>query len=238
MAELCRDRDDAGAAPRVGNGVAPFGFDVFCFGGYTAVSSTRALDAYNWECVDDRLYRLSSNGEKSGALQGECGEWTVIRTTGAPPCPRANHSMTASNASILVFGGELGCRATDELCTSHVYVFNVAASTWTALAPRVPVPGLQRRMHSSLWDGGPLVVFGGCTKKGGLGDVLVANLGPSSATWRSVDGRGDVPPPQSSHSAMRSPRGAVLYGGHSYPSNRYDSKSRVDKGLTLWKACF
>lgn len=70
--------------------------------------------------------------------------------------------------------------------------------------------------------------------------MIEAKLGPSLATWRSIDGRGDVPPPQSGHSFMRSLSGAVLYGGHSFPSTlpRFRSKYRVHDGIVFWKATY
>lgn len=118
-----------------------------------------------YEPVGDRLLTYGADGVAAGALRQMLltgSEWTDVPTTGVPPSPRSDASMTYDpvRGRYLLFGGLIS----GPVMVNEVWALDLSSTppTWAQLAPSGPIPPA-RAGHFAAYDSerDRLVVYGG-----------------------------------------------------------------------------
>jgi N-acetylneuraminic acid mutarotase len=182
-----------------------------------SLNAPDGVEAHTAVWADDRMIvfgGIDADGNASAdgaAYQG--GRWTKLPSRNATA--RFGHTAAWTGAQMVVFGGTepnttagTGAGLRGYLASAGVYS---PASGWTAV--RSDTFGLPRTGHTMIWDGSEVLVFGGSTQKVGIpfGSVLAYN--PQSASWRVVETRGSAALARSTHAAVWTGAGMVVFGG-------------------------
>lgn len=147
---------------------------------------------------------------------GGGGTWSPLVTVGMPPSPRYGHTAfyDTERDRMLVFGGLEYAGGWRYL--SEVWELTLSGTpTWIPLEPSGdPPPG--RLYHAAVLDSirDRLVVFGGQSAQGPLGDTWSLALLPAPA-WTELSPSGTAPAPRFAHSAVHDAERdrMITYGG-------------------------
>jgi len=155
--------------------------------------------------------------------------WGQPEISGTPPEAREGHSGTASDGSIIIFGGysEAGYR-------NDVFALDTDLFEWTkpAVTGSPPSP---REGHTATMFEDSLVIFGGYTDLGGtaLNDVLV--LDTRSFAWSAIKMGGEAPKARQDAAAVRhGPKLLVVGGCNFYDRICYNDLYELDMAAKKW----
>ncbi len=130
--------------------------------------------------------------------------WTSISYEDAPS-PRENHTAIWTGTEMIVWGGQDG-QTFDGLNDGARY--NPATDTWT---PLPAIPGLVGRwMHTAVWTGSEMIVWGGDHAMNALNDG--ARYNPSTNQWTLLPANG-APLARECHTAIWTGSEMIVWGG-------------------------
>lgn len=92
--------------------------------------------------------------------------WTLMETTGSPPCPRQGHCMVGIGDKIFVHGGMNGEDFYDDMC-----VLDTKERHWVSVDPSGPKPS-SRAAHGAAGVEENIYIFGGLGRGGALNDFF------------------------------------------------------------------
>ncbi len=159
--------------------------------------------------------------------------WTSIEPSGEWPAARRDHSLVAdrSGERVYLFGGRSGNEARQDL-----WVYEVSASQWTALAPEGESPA-PRFGHNAIFDDSQqlMVIFGGQAGSDFFNDVWI--FSPSDNVWARLEAGDEDGAPTQRYGAAASPAadGSAFFLSHGFTSDgRFDDTWIYDLQIGAW----
>ena len=147
--------------------------------------------------------------------------WDGAPTLVGAPAARSQHTAVWTGSMMLIWGG---CVASDTSIDCGVYLKTGAAftpstdaATATAAWQTLPEPDIaERTLHSAVWTGDQMLVWGGCHGAGDACDVSLndgASYDPALNTWQTLPVEPPTPTPRVYQSAVWSGREMIIFGG-------------------------
>ncbi|MFN7965383.1 MAG: hypothetical protein U0V87_06835 [Acidobacteriota bacterium] len=201
---------------------------------WTATSLTRAPAARNAHTAlwtGNRMLVWGGNGV-SGSLQSGAGfdpvanSWTPFTLTNAPVA-RGGHSAVWTGSEMIVWGGEL--LGGERRHSGGRY--NPQLDRWIATDGSEIVRPLARRLHTAVWTGSELLVWGGEHFVDAVADG--SRYEPATDTWSALSSI-DQPAPRWDHTAIWTGREMIVWGGEAPPG--FNDGARYDPALDRWTA--
>jgi N-acetylneuraminic acid mutarotase len=170
------------------------------------------------------LFGLTNTG---GKYNPSVDSWVATSTTTAPPA-RFLHTAVWSGNEMIVWGG---C-ANDNCTQLSVFGgrYNPQTDSWTS-TPITNAPSA-RYVHTAVWTGGEMIVWGGYDGTNYLNTGGRYNPGTNSWTATSIT---DAPSARSSHTAVWTGSEMVIWGGGS-SSGRVNTGGRYNPSNDSWVA--
>lgn len=155
--------------------------------------------------------------------------WTEIGVPGAPgaPAPRYGAAAVWAGDRLIVWGGDAG----SPLDTGAQLVFTGGvASAWNTISPTASPSA--RAGHSAVWTGERMLVWGGESGSGPLGDG--AGYDPDTDAWTPL-ATADAPAARSGHRAVWTGTEMMILGGAG-GSGEFVSGHAYDPATDSWRA--
>lgn len=164
--------------------------------------------------VANHVYSLWRRAQDRGTPHWEGGP-TLVNA----PAARSQHTAVWTGDRMLVFGG---CVASDtSLVDCGVYMKTGASfdpkadvnAAWTRL-PQPPID--ERALHSAVWTGSEMLVWGGCR---GIGDACDVSMNDGAAyaaqnnSWHKIPVSVETPSPRVYQSAVWTGYEMIIWGG-------------------------
>eukprot|EP01065_Artemidia_motanka_P008654 TRINITY_DN1435_c2_g1_i1.p1 TRINITY_DN1435_c2_g1~~TRINITY_DN1435_c2_g1_i1.p1 ORF type:complete len:1438 (+),score=391.98 TRINITY_DN1435_c2_g1_i1:35-4348(+) len=130
--------------------------------------------------------------------------------------PRAHHSTTVIDGSMIVFGGLSAAGPLRDLWTFTPFGLGegdvtVPRMSWKEVVPTTAARPEARYSHSAVRITDRMVVFGGRTRSGAMADLW--ELAWPAASWRQITAGTRRPAARWGHAAAAEASGLVIYGG-------------------------
>jgi len=158
--------------------------------------------------------------------------WTETETSGAP-LARTGHTAVWTGSEILVWGGDLG-GILGSTNTGGRYLPTAGAGSWS-VAPGMNNSGLLgRRLHTAVWTGSEMIVWGGLTDAG----ILAGNgarYRPATDSWTNVSSSG-APSPRSGHTAVWTGTEMIVWGGNEFAPAIVGTGGRFRPATGDWRS--
>ena len=133
---------------------------------HTAVWTGSEMIVWGGSCISSP-YMLNDGGRYSPAVDS----WTALPSSGAPSA-RDNHTAVWTGTEMIVWGG--CCYSGSLVYLNDGGRYNPTANSWTAI-PATGAPPV-RDLHTAVWTGSEMVLFGGHVNNAGVDSYL-------SDTW-------------------------------------------------------
>ncbi len=150
--------------------------------------------------------------------------WTPITTTKAP-VGRLRHTAIWTGQEMIVWGGESGGGGAT---TNSGGRYSPTTDTWTPITT-TDAP-TSREMHSAVWTGSEMIVWGGCSTifcSQGFNDG--GRYNPANDTWTPITGTASLPA-RNAHQALWTGNSMIVWGGTTDPEG-----SSFDPDTNTWK---
>ena len=121
------------------------------------------------------------------------------------PSPRISHSAVWTGSEMIVWGG----RDSDNNQLNDGYSYNPETDTWTVL-PKVPSSFRGRELHTAVWTGQEMVIWGGHDGDKTLNDGAVFD--PKDQSWRVLVSK-DKGAARYMHTAVWTGQEMLIFGG-------------------------
>ena len=175
--------------------------------------------------------RTASGDSNTGALYNPANQaWLAMETAGAP-APRKEHTAVWTGEKMIVWGGG-SAEGTYE--DGAVFTPASGSGTWSGFpgaGPPMPNTPAARRLHTAIWTGSRMVIFGG---EGDAGLPLNdgASWDPVSGAWTPLPATG-APSPRLGHTAVWTGSRMIVFGG---AVSRINSASSLLNDGASWDA--
>jgi N-acetylneuraminic acid mutarotase len=165
---------------------------------------------------------LTQDSINSGARYNPATNSWLPTSTGANlPLSRYDHTAVWTGSKMIVWGGVHCDHPPPFPCTSLSHentggVYDPASDTWTAATSTGTDVPAGRALHTAVWTGSWMVVFGG---QSGVAGQILDNGGrydPSSDTWLPVSRTADVAPGTYEATSVWTGTEVIIWGGHLY----------------------
>ena len=184
---------------------------------------------------EDILYLLKFDDHKRSFA------WEKVLTDGATPGRRYGHSMTFNGPLLIVFGGNNGQQALDDIWTFNI---DAVAPVWSNVAVQTERRPLPRVYHSAdICRSGPaagmMVVFGGRTSENrSLKDIWGLRQHRDGAwDWVEAPTKSGAPPqPRFQHTCLFDGNQLLVVGGRGSDVNKVLPTSVYDTEQCCWRS--
>jgi N-acetylneuraminic acid mutarotase len=162
--------------------------------------------------------------------------WRTTAALGAPS-PRRDHTAVWTGSEMVVWGG---CGQSTEFCElGSGGRYDPTTDSWTPTASAI---ALTRRLHTAVWTGTEMIVWGGC-RTGSFGNnACEVELGdggryrPDTDQW-TLASKVDEPSPRQFHSAVWTGSEMIVWGGRPDTGATVTaSGGRYDPATDSWSA--
>jgi N-acetylneuraminic acid mutarotase len=148
-----------------------------------------------------------------GRYNPSANSWTPMNTTGAPAARHFNSAVWTGDR-LLIWGGLQGSfNGGTFFNTGGLY--DPATNTWQPTSTTNAPPG--RMLHSTVWTGSEMIVWGGCIALGGYScwtmDVLGGHYDPGTDSWQPTSLTGAVPSARFWHSTIWTGSEMIIWAG-------------------------
>lgn len=165
--------------------------------------------------------------------------WTPMTTVGSPT-PREDHTAVWTGSRMIVFGGTIAnignCVGIGSCFVGDGAAFDPNTNTWTPISS-VNAP-LARGMHSAVWTGSKMVVWGGgglhpsfglsSLKSGGIYD-------PATDSWATMSSVG-APAGRIGHASVWTGSRMLIFSGQDfYVGTYYGDTYAFDPTTNIWQ---
>lgn len=147
---------------------------------------------------------LAATGARYDPLSTAADPWTAMTNVSAP-LPRSDHTAIWTGSEMIVWGGNTAAGFTN---TGGRYVPSPGAGAWKATPNTSGL--LARRLHSAIWTGSDMIVWGGDTTLGPTGTG--ARYRPATDQWTLIS-NSDAPLPRFAHTAVWTGSEMIVWGG-------------------------
>lgn len=163
--------------------------------------------------------------------------WTRMSTLAAPPA-RYNHTAVWTGTAMIVWGGlnDLG----EQINSGGV--FNPTSNSWTATAA-VPIPAATRELHSAVWAGDEMWIYGGFGDSPALAIVNEyfptggveggLRYDPVANAWSALPVTSQ-PTARELHTAVYDGTNMIVFGGYNGTAEN-NLGHRVSAGAIQWE---
>lgn len=160
---------------------------------------------------------------------GGAGTWRLIDGAGGPTAGLLQPAVLGDGA-VLLWGGSGPCG--DAGACGDGARFDLAAGQFVAMtAAGAPAP---RYLHTAVWAGGEMLVWGGACGSSSCGDG--AAYDPARDRWSALAAAG-APAPRGWHTAVFTGREMIVWGGQDAPSRKlFGDGARYDAKQAAWRA--
>jgi N-acetylneuraminic acid mutarotase len=157
--------------------------------------------------------------------------WRPLPLAGAPSA-RFGATAVWTGTEVLVWGG--GTTSSDSHDDAR---YNPATDSWRPISTAGAPNPLGRHMHTAVWTGDRMIVWGGhpfqclsgvCLAPGGVYD-------PVADTWTAINGSGS-PSARYSHTAVWTGSEMAIWGGRGLDATTLDSGGLYDPVAQTWRA--
>lgn len=163
-----------------------------------------------------------------GKYNPSANTWTPTAVEESTPSGRSQHTALWTGSSMIAWGGRTGDAAPFNTSNGGVYV--PSSGTWTPVSlAGCPEP---RALHSAVWTGTEMIVWGGIDISGSLRINTGGRYDPSSDSWTSTS-ETDVPEVRSEHSAVWTENEMIVWGGQN-DVNYLNNGGRYDPLTDIW----
>ena len=138
--------------------------------------------------------------------------WSTVTLSGAP-ADRRSHTAVWTGTEMIIWGG-------DAMPVSPYYRgdgsrYNPSSDTWLGIAnTEAPSP---RRLHSAVWTGTEMIVWGG-SSYGGADPTVGGRYSPASNVWTPIS-TNRAPSNRESHMAAWTGSEMIVWGGYDGSNN-------------------
>lgn len=139
--------------------------------------------------------------------------WTGTTSLVGAPSPRWGHSAVWTGKEMIVWGGSPGGAG----LYADGYRYDPATNVWSGPISTLGAPS-PRRVHSAVWTGTEMIVWGGLAASGAVDTG--ARYNPATDTWSPVTMTG-APAPKSYHAAVWTGTEMIVFGGDNNLGLRY-----------------
>ena len=147
---------------------------------------------------------LANTGARYDPTRMPSDSW-VSTSNVAAPLPRTDHTAVWTGTEMIVWGGDVGGTFTS---TGGRYTPTGGAGTWKTTSNNSGLVG--RRLHTAVWTGADMIVWGGETTIGAINDG--AAYRPASDQWTRISLSG-APTPRFAHTAIWTGTEMIIWGG-------------------------
>jgi N-acetylneuraminic acid mutarotase len=163
--------------------------------------------------------RIGASGDEglevpSGVRPEACAESWAPTDTGGAPAGRINHTAVWTGAEMIVWGGVTGGTMPSFTYTNTGGRYVPATDSWSATPTASPCP-LARALHSAVWTGTEMIVWGGVTASSYI-SITCTNAGgrfnPATGVWTATPTSG-APTGRGGHSCVWTGTQMVVWGG-------------------------
>jgi N-acetylneuraminic acid mutarotase len=173
-------------------------------------------------------YNYKDNG---GRYHPASNSWTDLPNTLAnAPSARYNHSAVWTGSEMIVWGGY----GTGSSYKNDGGRYNPASDTWTAIPNTLPNTPSGRCLHTAVWTGSEMIVWGG-TADSMEGLNTGGRYNPTSHSWNAVATAG-APSTRFLHTAVWTGSQMIVWGGEDFGPSYYGSGGRYDPAANTWAA--
>jgi N-acetylneuraminic acid mutarotase len=155
--------------------------------------------------------------------------WTPTSVVAATPAARRYHTAVWTGSRMVVWGGSSGGSLPAYLNTGAQY--DPATDSWVATAVTGQTP-LAREIHTAVWTGTRMIVWGGSTIEGTYGSTG-ALYDPVANSWSATKPQG-APAARAGHSAVWSGTEMIVWGGWTTSGATTNSGGRYDPAQNKW----
>jgi N-acetylneuraminic acid mutarotase len=143
---------------------------------------------------------------RSGARYNpSTNSWTATSLTNAPSA-RSGHTAVCSGNEMIVWGGDFFDTTTHYLNTGGRY--NPVSNSWTATS-LINAPSA-RSVHTAVWTGNQMIVWGGVSN--GVGVDTGGRYNPGTNSWIATT-TANAPDPREYHTAVWTGTAMIIWGG-------------------------
>lgn len=157
--------------------------------------------------------------------------WTPLAIMGAP-VGRSGHAVAWTGDRMIVWGGRVDTVNHDD-STSTGGIYDPVADTWSD-TPTIGAPQ-SREMHTAVWTGQEMIVWGGQSAPGGVFQVLGdgGHLDPASGQWKPVS-LTNAPTARAYHVTVWTGQRMLVWGGASASSVAMSDGGAYDPVTDAW----
>ena len=187
-----------------------------------------------WTGTEMIVWGGGSEGSNTGGrYDPELDRWLATSTGPGVPSARSAHSAVWTGNEMIVWGG---AERFPEFGGGTYFAsgarYDPSNDTWAPLAA-APPPLAPRALHSAVWTGTEMIVWGG------RDDATAFQTGgrytPSTDTWVTTSAAPGVPSPRSFHTAIWTGSRMVVWGGRTEnPLTELSSGGRYDPSTDSW----
>lgn len=164
-----------------------------------------------------------------GKYEPSTNSWTSTSSGDNVPAGRSQHTAVWTGSSMIVWGGRTGDTAPYSTSTGGIYLPSSDTWTQTSLAGCPEA----RALHTAVWTGGLMAVWGGIDISGSLRINTGGRYDPSSDSWATIS-ETDVPEVRSEHTAVWAGNEMIVWGGQN-DVNYLNNGGRYDPATDLWR---
>jgi hypothetical protein len=140
--------------------------------------------------------------------------WTGTTSLVGAPSPRWGHSAVWTGKEMILWGGSPGGAG----LYADGYRYDPTTNAWSGAISTVGAPS-PRRVHSAVWTGTEMIIWGGLTASGAVDTG--ARYNPATDTWSPVTLTG-APAPKNYHAAVWTGTEMIVFGGDNNLGLRYN----------------
>ena len=179
--------------------------------GHTAVWT--GTEMIVWGGEEENVVDLGSHQTNTGArFSPSTDTWAATRTSSAPS-PRKDHTAVWTGTKIIVWGGYVRDENGNEYLLNTGGKYDPAANSWTATSTANAPTG--RDLHTAIWTGSEMIVWGGSNTTGGTGLNTGGRYNPNTNTWVATS-LTNAPSARYYHTAVWSGSEMIVCGGTDY----------------------
>jgi len=161
-----------------------------------------------------------------GRYNPETDTWTATSTADNCPVARFSHSAVWTGSLMLVWGGSNQYSQAVHGGASY----SPTSDTWATLPETAETP-LPRYLHTAVWTGSLMLVWGGKDNYNNFPDG--ASYSPSSGVWTTLPYAG-TPQGRACHTAVWTGEKMIVWGGQTSTVNALDTGGIYDPELQSW----